>query len=202
MSEDQISKKSSPWKKIGLMLAFIVSGILIVSLTPVGAYLSDVKLVRDNIEQAGIWGFLIFIAVFLISGLLSIPGTGFLILACIIYDEIWIGAMLSYVAAMITAIATFYVGRSMGGGALSGIKNVRVRRLIASAENNPIRSIALLRTILMLSPLIGFTLALTKMRPRDYIIGNLIGIIIPITYLSIAMFFVRNDIMRFFGIDL
>jgi uncharacterized membrane protein YdjX (TVP38/TMEM64 family) len=52
-----------------------------------------------------------------------------------------------------------------------------------------------------LSPLVGFALALTNMKPRDYIIGSLIGLMVPVAVLSIAIFFIRDEVFRFFGID-
>jgi uncharacterized membrane protein YdjX (TVP38/TMEM64 family) len=201
MTEKILDNKPNPWKKIGMLLLFIVGGILIVYLTPLGAYLKNINQVRIDIEKAGVWSFLIFIVIFVVTSLLSIPGTGWLFLACIVYSEVWIGGVLTYVAAFLAAIATFYMGRLMGGGALSGIKNTRVRSLIASAEKNPIRTIIIMRSVLLLSPLVGFALALTNMKPRDYIIGSLIGLMVPVAVLSIAIFFIRDEVFRFFGID-
>jgi uncharacterized membrane protein YdjX (TVP38/TMEM64 family) len=202
MEPDKNSKPKNPWIKILIVVLVLVAGVTIISLTPIGAYLADVKRVKSDIEAAGIWGFLIFIALFVFAALFNIPELGFLFMAYIIYDQIWVAALLNYVSGMLSAIATFYAGRMIGSGALHEIKNVRIKNLIASAENNPIKSIAIMRTIMLLNPIVGYTLSLTKMKPRDYIIGNLVGIAIPVLYLSIGMYFMKESLMRFFGIEI
>lgn len=202
MSEKKRSITKSPWFKIGLILLILLSGILIITFTPIGAYLTNIKQVRADIESAGIWGVIIFITIFVITALFNIPETGFIIMAFLIYDNIFFAASLNYVAGLLSAIATFYAGRLIGSGALSEIKSVRVKNLIASAENNPIKTMVIIRTIMIMNPIVGYALALTKITPRNYIIGNAVGIIVPILYISLGMYFVKDSIMRFFGIDL
>jgi uncharacterized membrane protein YdjX (TVP38/TMEM64 family) len=123
-------------------------------------------------------------------------------MAFLIYDNIFFAASLNYVAGLLSAIATFYAGRLIGSGALSEIKSVRVKKLIASAENNPIKTLVIIRTIMIMNPIVGYALALTKISPRNYIIGNAVGIIVPVLYISLGMYFVKDSIMKFFGIDL
>jgi uncharacterized membrane protein YdjX (TVP38/TMEM64 family) len=202
MSEKKRSITQSPWFKIGLILLILLSGILIITFTPIGAYLTDIKQVRADIESAGIWGVIIFITIFVITALFNIPETGFIIMAFLIYDNIFFAASLNYVAGLLSAIATFYAGRLIGSGALSEIKSVRVKKLIASAENNPIKTLVIIRTIMIMNPIVGYALALTKISPRNYIIGNAVGIIVPVLYISLGMYFVKDSIMKFFGIDL
>jgi uncharacterized membrane protein YdjX (TVP38/TMEM64 family) len=202
MSDKKNSITQSPWFKIGLILMVLLSGILIITFTPIGEYLTNIKQVKADIESAGIWGVIIFITIFVITALFNIPETGFIIMAFLIYDNIFFAASLNYVAGLLSAIATFYAGRLIGSGALSEIKSVRVRNLIASAENNPMKTMVIIRTIMIMNPIVGYALALTKISPRNYIIGNAVGIIVPILYITLGMYFVKDSIMRFFGIDL
>jgi uncharacterized membrane protein YdjX (TVP38/TMEM64 family) len=193
--------RKHPLFKVGIIVLIIISGILLVTFTPLGAYLTDIKRVRADIESAGVWSYLIFIALFVFFALFNIPEAGFLFLSYLIFDNIFIAAFINYIAGMLSAIATFYAGRLIGAGALHEIKNARVRNLIAAAENNPIRSLLILRTFMMLNPIVGYTLALTKMSPRNYIIGNLIGILVPITYITLGMYFMQETLFGYFGIE-
>jgi uncharacterized membrane protein YdjX (TVP38/TMEM64 family) len=193
--------RKHPLFKVGIIVLIIISGILLVTFTPLGAYLTDIKRVRADIESAGVWSYLIFIALFVFFALFNIPEAGFLFLSYLIFDNIFIAAFINYTAGMLSAIATFYAGRLIGAGALHEIKNARVRNLIAAAENNPIRSLLILRTFMMLNPIVGYTLALTKMSPRNYIIGNLIGILVPITYITLGMYFMQETLFGYFGIE-
>ena len=201
MSISNTSITKHPLFKVGIILLIIASGILLVTFTPLGAYITDIKRVRADIESAGLWSYLIFILVFVFFALFNIPEAGFLFLSYLIFDNIFIAAFINYTAGMLSAISTFYAGRLIGAGALHEIKNQRIKRLIATAENNPIKSLVILRTFLMLNPVVGYTLALTKMSPRNYIVGNLIGIIIPILYLTLGMFFARDMLFSYFGIE-
>lgn len=187
----------SPWFRLLLLLSFLVLGICLVAFTPIGGYITDIEYVQTQVKSAGIWGVLIFIAVVILAALLSIPGTTFLILAIILYGTIE-GALLTYVAATLATVISFYFGRLIGGGALSKIKNIYVKRLIANAERHPIRTIIVLRIFMQLSPLISYSLALTEMKPRRFIIGNLIGLAVPIAYIGLGMFF--ESVMQLLGV--
>jgi uncharacterized membrane protein YdjX (TVP38/TMEM64 family) len=193
--------RKHPLFKVGLIVLIILSGILLVTFTPLGAYVTDIKRVRADIESAGIWSYLIFMLVFVVFALFNIPEAGFLFLSYLIFDNIFIAAFINYISGVLSAIATFYAGRLIGAGALHEIKNQRVKRLLAAAENNPIRSLLILRTFLMLNPIVGYTLALTKMSPRNYIVGNLIGILVPILYITLGMYFMRETLFNYFEIE-
>jgi uncharacterized membrane protein YdjX (TVP38/TMEM64 family) len=201
MTASNSSITKHPLFKVGIILLIIISGILLVTFTPLGAYITDIKRVRADIESAGIWSYLIFIVVFVVFALFNIPEAGFLFLSYLIFDNIFLAAFINYTAGMLSALATFYTGRLIGAGALHEIKNQRIKRLLATAENNPIRSLLILRTFLMLNPIVGYTLALTKMSPRNYIIGNLIGIMVPIVYITLGMYFARETLFSYFEIE-
>jgi len=193
--------RKHPLFKVGIILLIILSGILLVTFTPLGAYLKDINKIRADVESAGIWSYFIFILFFVLIALFSIPAEiVLLIFSYLIFDNFIMAVLVNYIAGFLSAIVTFYAGRFIGAGALHEIKNVWIKRLIASAENNPIKSIILLRTFLILNPVVGYTLALTNMSPRKYILGNLIGIIIPIFYLSFGMYFMQETVLEFFGI--
>ena len=197
-----MSGKKNPYLSIGLIVLMIIAGILILYYTPLGAYLSDIKKVRADIEGAGIWSYVIFIGIFVFTALFNIPELPFLFMAYLVFNNIIEAALVNYIAGVLSAIATFYTGRLIGAGSLSEIKNIRIKRLIAAAENNPIGSLLIIRTIMLLNPIVGYTLSLTKMTPRNYIIGNLICILITILYVSLGMYFMRESILHFFEIDL
>lgn len=201
MAESPKSFIKKPFFKIGIIFLIIISGVLLISFTPLGPYLKDINGVRNDIERAGMWSYLIFITAFVLFALFNIPELGFLFLAYLIFDNIFLAAFINYVAGVLSAIATFFAGRLIGAGALHEIKNQRIKRIMASAENNPLRAIIILRTFMILNPIVGYTLALTKMSPKNYIMGNMIGILVPIIYITIAMFFAREALFSYFGIQ-
>lgn len=183
--------------RLASLVLFIITSILLVKYTALGAWLS-LESMQYMVEQTGLWGILIFIALFVVSAIMNIPGTAFLLLAIMLFDY-WQGAIFAYIGALLGAWATFVLGRTMGGKALTEIKNPTVKKLLAQVEVKPIRTLIVLRILVQFSPFVGYTLALTNIKQRQYMIGNVIGILIPTIGLSIGMYFFEDSVRALFG---
>ncbi|BDS12055.1 TVP38/TMEM64 family protein [Aureispira anguillae] len=196
-----MNKKDDRKKYVGLrlggMLLFIVLSILLVKYTAVGDWLSLDRM-QSMVEQTGFWGILIFIGIFVAAAIMNVPGTAFLLLSILLFGY-WQGALFTYIGALLGAWVTFVLGRTMGGKALTEIKNPTVKNLLLEAEVRPIRTLIVLRILVQFSPLVGYTLALTNIKQRHYMIGNVIGILIPTIGLSIGMYFFEDTIRSLFG---
>lgn len=196
MSEKSTKSKYLVWRLLGL-LAFIVTTILLVKYTSLGNWLS-LDAMQEMVEKTGMWGVFIFIGIFVAAAVMNIPGTAFLLLAIMLFGY-WQGALLTYIGALLGAWATFAVGRTVGGKALTEIKNPTVKNLLLEAEERPIRTLIVLRILVQFSPLVGYTLALTNIKQRHYLVGNVIGILIPTIGISIGMYFFEDTIRAMFG---
>lgn len=187
----------STGKRILLLVLFMCSTILLVKFTPLGDWLS-VENMQNMVEATGVWGYFIFVAMFAVAAVMNVPGTAFLLLGVLLFDY-WTGAALSYFGSLLGAIVTFYIGRSVGGQALSEIKNQKIKNVLKKAEFYPIRTMIILRILVQLSPFIGYTLALTKINTRSYIIANVIALFIPVVGLTVGMYLFQDVIMSVFG---
>ncbi|WMX17390.1 MULTISPECIES: TVP38/TMEM64 family protein [unclassified Aureispira] len=196
MEQEKKTKKNT-FLRLGALVLFIITSILLVKYTALGAWLS-LESMQYMVEQTGFWGILIFIAIFVTSAIMNIPGTAFLLLAIMLFGY-WQGAFFAYVGALLGAWATFVLGRTMGGKALTEIKNPTVKKLLAEVEIRPIRTLIVLRILVQFSPFVGYTLALTNINQRQYMIGNIIGILIPTIGLSMGMYFFEDTIRALFG---
>lgn len=196
MEKDQDQQKSAIFRLGGLVL-FIITSILLVKYTIIGTWLSLGNM-QYMVEQTGFWGILIFIAVFVTSAVMNIPGTAFLLLAIMLFGY-WQGAIFAYVGALLGAWVTFVLGRRMGGKALTEIKNPTVKKLLTQVEIKPIRTLIVLRILVQFSPFVGYTLALTNIKQRQYMIGNVIGILIPTIGLSFGMYFFEDSVRALFS---
>jgi uncharacterized membrane protein YdjX (TVP38/TMEM64 family) len=195
MSEGKEQSKNL-WFRLGGMLLFIITTILLVKYTSIGTWLS-LDSMKYMVEKTGMWGVLIFIAISVVAAVMNIPGTGFLLLAILLFGY-WKGAIFAYLAALLGAWVTFTLGRVLGGKALTEIKNPTVKNLLLQAEVRPIRTLIVLRILLQFSPIIGYTLALTNIKQRQYLIGNIIGILIPTIGISVGMYFFEDTVRAFF----
>ena len=189
--------KNYLWLRLAAMLLFIITTILLVKYTSIGTWVS-LENMQYMVKPTGLWGVLIFIVIFVTAAIMNVPGTPFLLLAILLFGY-WKGTFFAYIGALIGAWATFTLGRFIGGKALTEIKNSTVRNLLQEAEVRPIRTLIILRILLQFSPIIGYTLALTNIKQRQYLVGNVIGILIPTIGISIGMYFFEDVIRSLFG---
>jgi uncharacterized membrane protein YdjX (TVP38/TMEM64 family) len=143
---------------------------------------------RDNLSLAflhqkflhnEVSGLLIFIALFALGNLIQIPGWIFLAAAVLALGEVW-GGLATYLAAVISCAFTFWLIRLMGGDALRQIKGRWAQRTLARLDARPVVSIVVLRMLLQTVPALNYALAMSGVKFRDYLVGTLLGLPLPI----------------------
>lgn len=176
----------------GVVLLFVGS-IALAKLTGLDAYL-DRETVRSFMVDAGPWGFFAFLGIFAVGELLHVPGWVFVGAATLAYGQPW-ASVAAYTGALVSVTLSFFVVRGIGGQSLSEIKRPIVRRIMGQLEDHPIRTVALLRLILWVTPALNYALAMSKLRFRDYFIGSALGLLLPMPLMSIFI----NEILALFG---
>lgn len=124
-------------------------------------------------------GLVVFILIFALGNLVQIPGWIFLAAAVLALGRVW-GGLATYIAAIISCSATFFAIRLVGGSALRNLNGKFVTRLLNQLDAHPIRNIVLLRILFQTVPALNYALALSGVRFRDYLIGTLLGLPLPI----------------------
>jgi uncharacterized membrane protein YdjX (TVP38/TMEM64 family) len=110
---------------------------------------------QHRILENKISGLLIFILLFALGNLIQIPGWVFLAAAVLALGRMW-GGIATYVAASLSCVMTFFTIRFVGGDAL------------------------LLRILFQTMPALNYALALSGVKFRNYLIGTLLGLPLPI----------------------
>lgn len=142
--------------------------------------------VQELTESAGALGWLAFVVIFCLGELVHIPGMVF-VGAGVAGWGCWLGGLLSYAAGLASVVFTFAIVRGIGGQPLGEIQRPWVRKTLARLDTHPIATIAILRTVLQMSPPLNYALALSKVRFRDYLLGSALGLIVPIG-LAVVLF--------------
>lgn len=180
----------APWGKL-LRLALLVGGLLAASeLLGIRAHIAEdpraaAEDLRLAIQAAGMWGSLLFLAVFCVGELLHVPGLILVLAAVLAYGRLE-GGLLAYVAGVASFGFSFAIVRAVGGKALAEIESTWIKRVLARLDAHPIRTIALLRVVLIMSPPVNYALALSSVRFRDYLLGSAIGLIPPMLLATLA----------------
>jgi uncharacterized membrane protein YdjX (TVP38/TMEM64 family) len=175
-------------------VAALLGGLFVIAKTTGVTDQVTVENMRGWMADAGGWGVLLFVVIFLVGELMQVPGLIFVAAAVLSYGRFW-GGGLSYITAVLSVCFSFVVVRTVGGKALGEIKQAWVRKALAKLDTHPIKTVAVLRTVLIMSPPLNYALALTNMKFRDYLIGSAVGLVPPI--LVFVIFF--DQLMVFFG---
>ena len=139
----------------------------------------DLTFMRETILRHRVGGLVLFVLLFSLGNLVQIPGLVFLAAAVLTLGKLGGGAV-TYVAAVVSCIVTFIVVRFLGGDALRQIKNRVAKRILDELDRYPIGSVALLRLLFQTAPAVNYALALSGLRFRNYLLGTLIGLPLPI----------------------
>lgn len=162
-----------------IMLVMIIALVLIaVEMTGLREQLS-VSFLREQLEANPITGMIIFVLVFVVGNLIQLPGWIFLVAAILALGTV-MGGLVTYLAAVTSCIVTFGLVRGLGGNALREISNPWAQKILARLDTHPVRSVALLRVVFQTMPALNYTLALSGVPLRPYLIGTLIGLPLPI----------------------
>lgn len=143
--------------------------------------LSDLSVdrIRHVVVEAGALGVAAYLGAFALGILAQVPGIPFLIAARLAWGPAT-GVVLAYLGALVAASVTFVVVRSVGGRALTELKWAPARKALARLVDRPIRTVAGLRLLFLLSPPLNYALALSSVRYRDYLAGSALGLAAPV----------------------
>ncbi len=87
--------------------------IIAIYCTRTTAYFQDMTLLRQTIAEAGIWGYLLYILLFIFASLCFLPGSVFVIVGGLVFGPLY-GTLLSLIAATMASGITFLMSRFLG----------------------------------------------------------------------------------------
>ena len=139
----------------------------------------DLEHLRQVLHAHRIEGIAVFVALFVLGNLLHIPGLIFLASAVVVLGRLE-GGLATYLAACLSCAITFLLVRWAGGNAIELLPYSFAQSLLAQLHRFPLRNTVLLRTMFQTMPTLNYTLAMSGMRFRTYMLGTLIGLPLPI----------------------
>jgi uncharacterized membrane protein YdjX (TVP38/TMEM64 family) len=139
----------------------------------------NLEFIRQVILEHRAGGLFLFILLFALGNLIHIPGVLFMVAAVLTLGQVW-GGLVTYVAAVTSCALTYIVIRFLGGDALRLLENRLARRLLRELDARPVAAVALLRFFFQTLPALNYALALSGVRYRDYLLGTLVGLPIPL----------------------
>lgn len=137
----------------------------------------DVRLLRDQVDAAGPWGAVVFVAGYALLCLLPAPKALLTALGGLLFGW-WLGALLSWVAALAGAAVAFGLGRALGRDAVDRLTRGRVERADRLLSDHGFGAVLAAR----LTPVLPFTVinyaaGLTGVQWRHYAMGSALGMV-------------------------
>ncbi|NRH26393.1 VTT domain-containing protein [Pseudomonas sp. MS19] len=168
----------SAGKRLLLVVLFLLALFALFEVTGLRQHFS-LEALKSVIQMHPVSGLLLFVLMFALGNLIQIPGWVFLAAAVLALGRLW-GGIATYVAACLSCTFTYFTIRYMGGSALRELNNKLAKRLLAGLDKRPVLSISALRMLFQTVPALNYALALSGVRFRDYLLGTLLGLPIPL----------------------
>jgi uncharacterized membrane protein YdjX (TVP38/TMEM64 family) len=165
-------------KRLIAVVLFLILLFAVFELTGIRAHF-NLQFLQQTIRDHLVSGLSIFVLGFALGNLVQIPGWVFLAAAVLALGQLW-GGIATYIAACISCIVTFLTIRFVGGAALRQLDSKVATSLLNRLDAHPLSSVLLLRVLFQTVPALNYTLALSGIRFRDYLLGTLLGLPIPI----------------------
>lgn len=126
----------------------------------------------------------VFLAGFALGELLHLPGILFVVAARVVFGP-GLGLVLGYGGALLAVTLSFTLGRFVVSAARATTAPWRprwklLRRAFDGLEAHPVRTVALLRLALWLTPPLSYALASSPVRARDHLVGSALGLVLPV----------------------
>jgi uncharacterized membrane protein YdjX (TVP38/TMEM64 family) len=146
-----------------------------------GAYWSglltyaDPQRLRTLLLEAGVWGPLLFIALFVIAELVNVPGMLFVVGASLTWPPAMATAV-AYTGALSAAVTAFLVARYLAGDVVQRHLPARFHVYDRRLAEKGLWTVIVLRLLFFLAPWVHMALGVSRVRFRDFFIGTAIGI--------------------------
>ncbi len=174
--------------RLGLLALLLAAAWAVAAATGFADDLTVDK-VRKMVRDAGAWGYVVYVTVFTVAEFAHIPGMVFVVAGVAIWGP-WIGGTLGFFAANVSICVTFLIVRGVGGKALQQFDHKWIKKALDHLDARPLITVTALRSVFWLAPALNYALALSNVRFRWFALGSAIGLILPVTGVTLLFDFV------------
>lgn len=186
--EHHLPATTAVWWRLGLFVAVVTSAVVLALTTGVPSAAD----VQERIADAGWAAPVAFVGIYALVTLAPVPKNALSAVGGLLFG-LGQGVALVFAAAMVGALAAFWLGRVLGRSAVERLTNARVRDVDELIARRGLLAVILVRLV----PVVPFTAinyaaGLTAVRVRDYTLGTAIGMVPgTIAYVALGAFGTR-----------
>jgi uncharacterized membrane protein YdjX (TVP38/TMEM64 family) len=168
----------SRYGRIIAVILFLALLFGVAELSGLRAHFS-IAYLQQILGEHPVGGLAVFVLLFSLGNLIQVPGFLFAGAAVLALGRTW-GGLVTYLAACVSCVVTFFAIRTLGGNALADWKNRTAARLLYHLHARPVRNVALLRVMFQTLPALNYALAMSGVKFRAYAAGSVLGLPLPI----------------------
>ncbi|MGE3192008.1 MAG: TVP38/TMEM64 family protein [Microbacteriaceae bacterium] len=171
--------------KAGILLVLLLTAVAVGIFVP----LPSVETIQAAAAGTGWWGAAVFVVAYGLVTLTPIPKNVVSVAAGLTWG-LGLGVALVYTGALIGAALAFAIGRALGREAVERFTGARVARVDDLLRRRGLVTLIGVRLVPVLPfTVINYSAGLTAVRPRDYAIGTMVGIVPgTIAYVAVGAF--------------
>jgi uncharacterized membrane protein YdjX (TVP38/TMEM64 family) len=124
-------------------------------------------------------GLALFVLLFSLGNLAHVPGWIFLASAVLVLGR-WNGGLVTYLTASFSCAVTFLSVRLVGGNTVQQMRGKFAQGMLTQLHAHPIRNVLVLRALFQTLAALNYTLAMSGISFRQYMIATLLGLPFPI----------------------
>ncbi len=183
--------KTKALLKFALLIVLVGLAVYIFKFSPYAENIT-VQGVKEYVLGFGTSSFLVYILIYAVGTLVSIPGTILTFVGAILFGT-WLGTALTVIGATVGASAAFFAARWLGRDFVQDLLHGKFKAFQKQVEKHAFKGILFLRLVPVF-PFIALNYAsgLIKMKFRDYFLATLIGIV-PGTFVYTYLFATWGD---------
>jgi uncharacterized membrane protein YdjX (TVP38/TMEM64 family) len=185
-----LMKLWSRYRRIVFVLIFLLVLLGVVHWTGLRQNFNLVFL-RQTLSESGWEGLVLFVFLFSLGNLVQVPGWIFLASAVLVLGQ-WAGGLATYLAASVSCAVTFLSVRWVGGDTVGQLQGRLAKRLLVQLHAHPIRNVVALRMAFQTLAALNYTLAMSGLGFRKYMIATLLGLPLPIAAYCVFFDFIAK----------
>lgn len=167
---------------VGLLIVGVIA--IIVQTGVIGRF-SDEEELRRTVEDAGVWGPLLYLVLMIVLVPLNVPGIIFVIPATTIFGTAG-GVALSLVGGFVASAIGIVAARRLGRGAFESKMPERVLRMESRLSERGIWAVIGIRCFVFLLQPFDWLLGVSSMPLRTVMIGTFVGLIPPTLVIALT----------------
>jgi len=180
----------SRYRRIVFVFIFLLVLLGVVHLTGLRQNF-NLEFLRRTLSETGWAGLALFVFLFSLGNLVQVPGWIFLASAVLVLGR-WAGGLATYLAASVSCAVTFLSVRWVGGDTVGQLQGRFAKKLLFQLHAHPIRNVIALRMAFQTLAALNYTLAMSGLGFRKYMIATLLGLPLPIAAYCVFFDFIAK----------